>query len=187
MQVPSEPQQNSHPNMLAPARGGVMSIQLPWVQVASNVTVSPAQPLHVHVVVVDGSPAGPSLPTIVHTHGGHSFVAAQQPLLPGLEPSAHVAAEAQAAAKTSTRNAVRLRAIDDLLSWIIAHEYRARRANETQPHPLEPYRVKGPNFSALRAGTLQIMQKGPNDFPALYVRSYSIVSARGARQRPETG
>ena len=93
-----------------------MSIQLPWVQVASNVTVSPAQPLHVHVVVVDGSPAGPSLPTAVHTHGGHSFVAAQQPLLPGLEPSAHVAAEAQAAAKTSTRNAVRLRAIDDLVS-----------------------------------------------------------------------
>jgi hypothetical protein len=91
MQVPSEPLQNSHPNMLAPARGGVMSIQLPWVQVASNVTVSPAQPLHVHVVVVDGSPAGPSLATAVHT-------------------------------KTSTRNAVRLRAIDDLVSW----DYRSR-------------------------------------------------------------
>ena len=45
-------------------------------------------------------------------HEGHLFVATQQPLLPGLEPSAHVAAEAQAAAKTSTRNAVRLGAID---------------------------------------------------------------------------
>ena len=31
--------------------------------------------------------------TTVITHGGHSFVAAQQPLLPGLEPSAHVRAE----------------------------------------------------------------------------------------------
>ena len=31
--------------------------------------------------------------TTVITHGGHSFVAAQQPLLPGLEPSAHVPAE----------------------------------------------------------------------------------------------
>tara|TARA_B100000795_G_scaffold6175_1_gene4546 strand:- start:383 stop:556 length:174 start_codon:yes stop_codon:yes gene_type:complete len=31
--------------------------------------------------------------TAVITHGGHSFVAAQQPLLPGLEPSAHVRAE----------------------------------------------------------------------------------------------
>ena len=31
-------------------------------------------------------------------------MAAQQPLLPGLEPSAHFAAEAQAAAKTSTRS-----------------------------------------------------------------------------------
>ena len=38
-------------------------------------------------------------------------MAAQQPLLPGLEPSAHTPAEAQAAAKTSTRNVVRLVAI----------------------------------------------------------------------------
>ena len=50
MQVPSEPLQNSHTPMLAPLRGGVMAEQLSEVQVASNVTVSPAQPLHVHVV-----------------------------------------------------------------------------------------------------------------------------------------
>ena len=30
---------------------------------------------------------------VLTKHGGHSFVAAQQPLLPGLEPSAHVRAE----------------------------------------------------------------------------------------------
>ena len=75
------------------------------MQVASIATVSPAQALHVHVGVADEDD------TEVIMHAGHSFVAAQQPLLPGLEPSAHFAAEAQAAAKTSTRNAVRLGAM----------------------------------------------------------------------------
>ena len=64
--------------------------------------VSPAQPLHVHV-----GPSSPLDETDSATQGGHSFVAAQQPLLPGLEPSAHVAAEAPAA-KTIT-NAASLR------------------------------------------------------------------------------
>ena len=64
--------------------------------------VSPAQPLHVHV-----GPSSPLDETDLAMQGGHSFVAAQQPLLPGLEPSAHVAAEAPAA-KTIT-NAASLR------------------------------------------------------------------------------
>ena len=77
------------------------------VQAASIVTLSPAQARHVHVV---------SLPPKFEAttqHGGHLFVAAQQPLLPGLEPSAHVAAEAKIAAKTSM--SLPTRAID--LIW----------------------------------------------------------------------
>ena len=105
MQAPSEPAQYSQPIICTPLRLGVMDVQLSKVQVASIVTDSPAQVLHVHLI----SPF--EFSTAVTTHGGHSFVAAQQPLLPGLEPSAHAPAEAQAAAKTSTRNAVRLCAI----------------------------------------------------------------------------
>ena len=106
MQAPSEPAQYSQPIIFTPLRLGVMDVQLSKVQVASIVTDSPAQVLHVHVI----SPF--EFSTAVTTHGGQSFVAAQQPLLPGLEPSAHAPAEAQAAAKTSTRNVVRVRAID---------------------------------------------------------------------------
>ena len=65
--------------------------------------VSPAQPLHVHV-----GPSSPLDETDLAMQGGHSFVAAQQPLLPGLEPSAHVAAPEAPAAKTIT-NAASLR------------------------------------------------------------------------------
>ena len=99
MQVPSEPLQNSQPLTFKPLRS--WAPQLSEVQVASIVTVSPGQPLHVHVF-----PEASSFEPMAR-HGGHSFVAAQQPSLPGLEPSAHVAAEAQTA-KTSTRNAVSL-------------------------------------------------------------------------------
>ena len=92
MQVPSEPLQNSQAIILTPVRIGVMAKQLSEVQVASIVTVSPAQPLHVHVV--DSALGVADEDDFVLTkHGGHSFVAAQQPLLPGLEPSAHVPAE----------------------------------------------------------------------------------------------
>jgi len=101
MQVPSEPLQNSQPSDFTPVRSPPRSPQLSWVQVASIVTVSPAQPLHVHVFP-EASSFEPA-----YRHGGHSFVAAQQPSSPGLEPSAHVTAEAQTA-KTSTRNAVSL-------------------------------------------------------------------------------
>ena len=87
MQVPSEPLQNSQSIYFMPLRLGIMAKQLSKVQVASIVTMSPAQALHVHVI----SPF--EFATAVAMHGGHSFVAAQQPLLPGLEPSAHVAAE----------------------------------------------------------------------------------------------
>ena len=119
MQVPSEPLQYSHSLSFMPLRRGVMAEQLSEVQVASNVTVSPAQPVHVHVVD-SALGVGDVVATISYMHGGHSSVAAQQPLLPGLEPSAHFAAEAQAAAKTSTRNAVRLRAIDLVVVLVIA-------------------------------------------------------------------
>ena len=111
MQVPSEPLHISHSPIFMPLRGGVMAEQLSEAQVASIVTVSPAQPVHVHVVD-SALGVGDEDDFIATRHGGHSSVAAQQPLLPGLEPSAHGPAEAQAAAKTSTRNAVRLRAID---------------------------------------------------------------------------
>jgi hypothetical protein len=90
MQVPSEPLQNSQPSDFTPVRSPPRSPQLSWVQVASIVTVSPAQPLHVHVFP-EASSFEPA-----YRHGGHSFVAAQQPSSPGLEPSAHVAAEASA-------------------------------------------------------------------------------------------
>ena len=50
MQVPSGPLQNSQAVIFMPLRAGTMAEQVSWVQVASNVTVSPAQPLHVHVV-----------------------------------------------------------------------------------------------------------------------------------------
>ena len=93
MQVPSEPLQYSHSRAFMPLRGGVIAEQLPWVQVASNVTVSPAQPVHVHVVD-SALGVGDVVATISYMHGGHSSVAAQQPLEPGLEPSAHFAAEA---------------------------------------------------------------------------------------------
>ena len=96
MQVPSEPLQYSQSPHLMPLR--LRAAQLSEVQVASIVTVSPTQPLHVHV---DSLPE-PLTALARHGGGGHSFVAAQQPLLPGLEPSAHVPAEAQTAAKTST-------------------------------------------------------------------------------------
>ena len=48
------------------------------------------------------------LTTTLCRQGGHSFVAAQQPLLPTLEPSAHVAAEAPAAKTSTLTNAVSL-------------------------------------------------------------------------------
>ena len=115
MQVPSEPVHISHSFIFTPLRDGVMAEQLSKTQVASIVTVSPAQPLHLHVV---GSE--PEDNFSARRHGGHSSVAAQQPLVPGLEPSAHGPAEAQAAAKTSTRNAVRLRAIDLVVVLVIA-------------------------------------------------------------------
>ena len=119
MQVPSEPLQYSHSPAFMPLRRGVMAVQLLAMQVASNVTVSPAQPVHVHVVD-SALGVGDVVATASYMHGGHSSVAAQQPLLPGLEPSAHGPAEAQAAAKTSTRNAVRLRAIDLVVVLVIA-------------------------------------------------------------------
>ena len=66
------------------------------------------QPLHVHVVD-EASGVGLLVCFPVNRqHVGHSSVAAQQPLLPGLEPSAHAPAEAQTVAKTSTINAVSL-------------------------------------------------------------------------------
>ena len=69
------------------------------MQAASILAVTPSQKSHLHSV--------PSLlvcTTARTQQGGHSFVAAQQPLVPGLEPSAHVAAEERPAAKTSTRS-----------------------------------------------------------------------------------
>jgi len=110
MQVPSEPLHNSQAIAFMPLRLGVMAEQLSEVQVASIVTVSPSQALHVHVVSAAVGLAD-EVATALTMHGGHLFVAAQQPLVPGLEPSAHFAAEAQAAAKTRTRNAATLRAI----------------------------------------------------------------------------
>ena len=50
MQVPSGPLQNSQAFIFMPLRGGTMAEQVSWVQVALNVTVSPAQPLHMHAV-----------------------------------------------------------------------------------------------------------------------------------------
>ena len=72
-------------------------------QVDSIVAVSPAQPRHVHVVpsAVDSASE--------YIQGGHSFVAAQQPLLPTLEPSSHVVAEAPAAKTKTITNAASLR------------------------------------------------------------------------------
>eukprot|EP00964_Phaeocystis_antarctica_P107456 scaffold72176_cov68-Phaeocystis_antarctica.AAC.1 len=49
------------------------------------------QPLHAHVVSAAVG-LGDEVESAVYMHGGHLFVATQQPLLPGLEPSAHVAA-----------------------------------------------------------------------------------------------
>ena len=126
MQVPSEPLQNSQPIAEPPLRP--MAKQLSGVQVASIVTVSPTQPLHVHSVD-SALGVGDEDCFWLTKHLGHSSVAAQQPLVPGLEPSAHGPAEAQAAAKTSTRNAVRVQAI------IVSAESgrQARRSGTLQP------------------------------------------------------
>ena len=104
VQVPSAPLHISQPISAIQARPAG---QLSEVQVGSIVTVSPAQLLHVHVVVsaVGGSAVDE---TFVTRQGGHSSVAAQQPLLPTLEPSAHVAAEAPAAKTSTITNAVSL-------------------------------------------------------------------------------
>ena len=104
VQVPSVPLHLSQPICENQARPAV---QLPEVQAESIMTVSPAQLLHVHVVVsaVGGSAVDE---TFVTRQGGHSSVAAQQPLLPTLEPSAHVAAEAPAAKTSTITNAVSL-------------------------------------------------------------------------------
>jgi len=104
VQVPSVPLHLSQPICENQARPAV---QVSEVQVGSIVTVSPAQLLHVHVVVsaVGGSAVDE---TFVTRQGGHSSVAAQQPLLPTLEPSAHVAAEAPAAKTSTITNAVSL-------------------------------------------------------------------------------
>ena len=101
MQVPESPVQISQPS---PVDNPVWSVaQLVALQAESIVTVSPAQTWHEHVV-----PESPEDPAPAERQGGHSCVAAQQPLLPGLEPSAHVAAEAPAAKTSTSTHAVSL-------------------------------------------------------------------------------
>ena len=104
MQVPEAPVHISQPIIENPPRSPGQVLE---VQVESIVTVSPSQLLHVHVVLpaVGGSERDT---TIEERQGGHASVTAQQPLLPVLEPSAHVAAEAPAANTSTTTNAVSL-------------------------------------------------------------------------------
>ena len=78
------------------------SAQVLAEQAESSVTVSPAQTPHWHWVLAPAEIAA------LIRQGGHSCVAAQQPLLPGLEPSAHVAAEAPAAKTSTSTHAVSL-------------------------------------------------------------------------------
>ena len=104
MQAPEAPvhiSQPIHENQLR------SSGQVSEVQVESILTVSPSQLLHVHVVLPAVGGSEKDTP-IAKRQGGHSSVAAQQPLLPVLEPSAHVAAEAPAANTSTTTNAVSL-------------------------------------------------------------------------------